>query len=383
MIYADLMKIAKRAAADQANAIQADAAEKLKQAQADAFQIARAAADYKRAQAYAGVFEIVSKFDDEWKDRGSGALLSATFYKPLVSDGYLTLGHFAWPSYGAVRGNMLALKADGPVPWKYPVDYKKVWDDSGSGANWDGSFWAAIAPPGYAAVGMLAQRGYKKPKRTEIVCLREDFVERYDPDVMIWNDRGSGADDDVSVWLIGRLGTFYAHRKYKDPGESAATLADHALFPVQGKEPGEALRNTITWAKDFKTLGDLSEHQSVVTPVTEKNYVPLCDAIVNFKDSTRPALPLLWLDGILPWQYPTDYQAQTRRRLDRVGTAATEGLRESGGVAAARNRPTGSQRSRVRSGRISATESTHPGRGYDRCVSTATGPGLRRIRRAE
>lgn len=309
MEFSDILKQGQAAAQDRATAIRAEAESALEEARQQAREIIKHGETMERVKPYIDAFQVVTDLDDEWKDRGSGAILSATFYRPLPSPGYLVIGHYGWPSYGGAKGGVLALRADGPVPWKYPVDYKKVWDDSGSGANWDGSFWKAEAPPGYAAVGMLVQRGYKKPRLHEMVCVREDFVEIYDPEILIWNDKKSGSDDNVSVWLIGRTGTFFAHKSHKNPGAVAATLAEHALWPVEGKQPGRPLFDTIDYAEKYDVIGSIASGADVVRPALTKDRISLGDCLFMRKGAlSRPNLPHLRRDGILPWKHPEDYK---------------------------------------------------------------------------
>ncbi|KAK4241979.1 hypothetical protein C8A03DRAFT_40684 [Achaetomium macrosporum] len=87
-----------------------------------------------------------------------------------------------------------------------PVDYQNVWVDRGSGARNDGSFWRPVAPAGYIALGDVANAGYDKPGLDQVWCIRADLVSDgayKDPkEGSVWDDKGSGANSDASFWEI-------------------------------------------------------------------------------------------------------------------------------------------------------------------------------------
>lgn len=275
---------------------------------------------------FLGALKLVKELTLVWKDSGSGAKLNGAFFRPVPPSGYLIFGHFGWPGHKLPKDleiGTLALKADGPVPWKYPVDYEKIWSYDNK------SFWRPIPAKGYKILGMISQitpieDKYRylfppipisifikhiKPKLNEIVCVREDFTESYDPEVLIWNDRGSGMRGKISVWLVGRLGTIFVHASYKDPdGTKINTLADQAMKPLDGKPVTQAIKDTVSYTNEFQKLGQVVSGIEVIQPIAQKNYLPLCDAIINQSRKTRPSLPIIFLDGILPWKYPKDFK---------------------------------------------------------------------------
>jgi hypothetical protein len=98
-----------------------------------------------------------------------------------------------------------------------PVSYTKIWDDGKSGGKNDGTIWRPNAPSGYVSLGDVATGGYDAPSTNDIWCVREDLVVEsdYDP-TKIWDDRGSGARMNVSVWAIARP-TVRVHGSEKIP----------------------------------------------------------------------------------------------------------------------------------------------------------------------
>ncbi len=230
---------ARAAKAQQVEAADAAKAAVIAEATSAKNQLLDSAARLRLFAPYSNAFRLVRDFDLEWNDRGSGAKLSAAFYRPRVPAGYLPLGDYAQVEYKAPKGAVLALRANGPIPWKYPVDYERVWKDSGSGASKDGAFWRAVPPEGYVAVGMLCREGHsRRPSRYDMACVHRDFATPTTPRYLVWHDKSSGADRSVGIYYVEPLGTYFAHGKHGLPDlEAFWTLADFALDPRVMLEP--------------------------------------------------------------------------------------------------------------------------------------------------
>lgn len=80
-------------------------------------------------------------------------------------------------------------------------DYVWIYDDTGSGAFQDGSIWRPVVPPGFVALGDVAVDGHDPPNTPTLVVAD-------DPDALrpplayeqIWNDAGSLGLHDVAIW---------------------------------------------------------------------------------------------------------------------------------------------------------------------------------------
>jgi len=156
-----------------------------------------------------------------YNDKGSGAHLDGSFYRPIAPTNYYILGDYAQGNYNppSSPSDTITVVDDDPtqpllVP---PVGYIQIWNDKGSGAHMDGSIWMPVAPPGYVALGAVSQTGYNQPDVTQLRCLRSDLVDSAFLGPLIWNDQGSGAHLDVEVFAIQRLSTFYAQGNYNPP----------------------------------------------------------------------------------------------------------------------------------------------------------------------
>lgn len=159
-----------------------------------------------------------------WHDQGSGADNDGGYWHPVPPEGYYALGSLGLSDYSNPNGKrpMIVVKARDPnstlPPIVHPTDYAWVYNDAGSGADHDGSFWMPVAPPGYKAMGIVAQYGWSKPALTDVVCVREDLTVMGKVSSYIWHDEGSWANNDFCSWSIS-IPTSGAHESaYLAPG---------------------------------------------------------------------------------------------------------------------------------------------------------------------
>ena len=107
-----------------------------------------------------------------WTDSGSGADRDGKFFIPSVENNFYIIGGFGAQS--GKKSNCITTvsippdnPADTPVLLVGPIDWKMIWNDEGSGAEKDGSMWEAIPPDSnYRCLGTVPQAGYKKPDVT-------------------------------------------------------------------------------------------------------------------------------------------------------------------------------------------------------------------------
>ncbi len=174
-----------------------------------------------------------SDFELLYNDSGSGAKMDGAFYRPVSDDGFFVVGDYGQRGYGDPRGTVITVRENEPNTSKKseqdpdrlpllmpPINYVQIWNDKGSGAHMDGSFWQPVPPNGYVALGCVCQKGYDTPNLSKVYrCVRVDHVElgNIGELELIWNDQGSGADEDVSVYGIQATGVIYAQDNYSHP----------------------------------------------------------------------------------------------------------------------------------------------------------------------
>ena len=141
----------------------------------------------------------VSTFDWIYNDSGTGADDDFSVWRPNLTQhpGYYSLGDIGVGSHSG-PGASYVIKGQGDI-LAAPLDYHLIWKDSGSGGDHDGSFWQPVAPSGYTCLGHIAQRNYNKPSTNLMRCVKSDYLLRGTAQ-WIWDDSGSGADWDAGVW---------------------------------------------------------------------------------------------------------------------------------------------------------------------------------------
>jgi hypothetical protein len=161
-----------------------------------------------------------SNYHEIYNDKGSGAAMDVKLWRPDPTPGYYILGDYAQGNYHDPVGTSLVVKApldddpNNPLI-KAPIGYSLVWNDRGTGIKKDCSIWFPRPPDGYVSIGFIAMPDYDpQPQLRNYACLRLDQVEQSevgDPgtpfpvrvaEALIWNDSGSGAKKDVTLYKI-------------------------------------------------------------------------------------------------------------------------------------------------------------------------------------
>ncbi|MDQ0651232.1 Vps62-related protein [Pseudomonas cedrina] len=190
------------------------------------------------------LISFTSEFLPLWNDKGSNAHKAVGFWRPSTTSDVLSpfyaLGDIAVGHYRNINQSRIvavvsdANKVDGTA-LRPPVDYHLVWHDEGTGAHANFSIWRPLAPQGYVTMGLVCGVGYDKPSRHAVRCVREDLVVTAQVGELIWNDKGSGCANDLSLWSVtapdapaGEAylapGTFLGHDSYAKPGIETYSL---------------------------------------------------------------------------------------------------------------------------------------------------------------
>ena len=166
------------------------------------------------------IVSTTSQYTWLYNDRGTGANMDVSIWRPLPADNTFSIvGDYAQNNYYDPAGTSLIVKAINDDPsnplLKPPINYSEIWDDKGSGGTHDGSIWWPVPPDGYLSLGFVGQNGYSKPFIPNYACVRKDFCKDSVSGLLIWNDKGSGANKDVSIYkLEGVKGAFVAQSNY-------------------------------------------------------------------------------------------------------------------------------------------------------------------------
>lgn len=154
-------------------------------------------------------FEIrfVDEYELVYADHGTGADQDVSIWKPVTND--FIVGHVATLGYDKPIKSAMTIKLYDQMVANYPVDYKLIYTDAGTGGDQDVAFWQPIAPEGYVAMGYVATNGYEKPDLQAVICLKEEYTAFGLTENIEWTDKGSGGDQDISIWNIRTPNVFY------------------------------------------------------------------------------------------------------------------------------------------------------------------------------
>ena len=155
------------------------------------------------------VLAFTTSFDLRWNDRGSGGKHDGAFWQPRPPTGFHALGGIGVGGYDDANGKVAALcvRAADPSsprpPLLKPTGYDRIWKDSGSGADMDGSCWRPRAPAGYVALGDVFMKGHDTaPSPDDAICLRADLAHEAVAGDFVWDDTGTGSDQDFGAWMV-------------------------------------------------------------------------------------------------------------------------------------------------------------------------------------
>lgn len=159
------------------------------------------------------LIDFTTEFHRIWDSAGSRAK-PAAFWRPTPAPdllpGYFPLGDVLVAGHDNINGStVVAVVCEADTPsadpargpaLQRPDDFELIWKDTGSKSKRDGAIWRPIPPQGYVAMGSVCSNDHEKPSLNAVRCVRADLVIASDVGELIWNDRGSGAKQNVSVW---------------------------------------------------------------------------------------------------------------------------------------------------------------------------------------
>ncbi len=173
--------------------------------------------------------EVVSaqSVDGVGSDSGSGAKNDLAVYRPKLPAGWYWVGQS-----GNNNTKLIRVKPLVPGAVTEPLGYQCAWTDAGSNKNQGYSLWNISPQPKYRALGGIARLGkgrtdWAAPHGDEakgVACVHESLCAEGDIGGGIWNDKGTHARHDGSVWEIkpkGETGihahTFFCQGNHSKP----------------------------------------------------------------------------------------------------------------------------------------------------------------------
>jgi hypothetical protein len=154
-------------------------------------------------------------------DRHGHAQRDLAVFRPVVPSEYYYLGEVAAPNHDQnYSGSCIIVQPMNDDPdnpcLKSVTHFVQIWNDHGSGASMDLSFWQPnCSDPNYVPIGFVfkAAKDYNPPSLSDypnLVLVRSDLVNpvKCDPSSLIWDDRGSGAKANASLFALPRSNYF-------------------------------------------------------------------------------------------------------------------------------------------------------------------------------
>ncbi len=153
------------------------------------------------------LINFTDKFKEVWSDKGSNGKFDGCFYRVDTDQlpvGFYSVGDLSKQGHQDPTGihTIAIVKAGSADALRPPTGYKQIWTDKGSNADQDVSVWEPQAPAGYVAMGYVSQQGHDEPNVDRIRCVKSDLVVAAGVDEFIWDNKGSKSDDDFSTWSI-------------------------------------------------------------------------------------------------------------------------------------------------------------------------------------
>jgi len=213
------------------------------------------------------VFVITDGYNLIWEDSGSGAKLDGSIWAvDNYQIDYCSLGDVAKKGHGKPSSKALLVKAVKSDTIVQPTGFSLIWKDQGSGADWDVGIYDMNCPSGFSSVGSVAVRSHTaKPDKSKYCCVKNKYLASGEYRAA-WNDKGSGANSDVSLWQVIRGsdasaiegGNFRAVSNYARPGYPAKLLkVDNEKVCDQSRlDWGEAKPLNLYEIRDIKKVWD-------------------------------------------------------------------------------------------------------------------------------
>ncbi|KAJ8042779.1 Natterin-4 [Holothuria leucospilota] len=173
-------------------------------------------------------------------DAGTGASRDISVWRSKGPADTFSLGDLAVPTHTKPEVGFV-VKPHNETTFTVPYDFEQIWNDAGSGGDWDGAFWKPLCNPGYRAIGHVAIRSETtKPDKGSVRCINETFTVPGKWE-FIWDDANSGSHQDVSVYRAAAkdeggqaLGAMTSFKGYGDPDTTPYVLDASETNYIQG-----------------------------------------------------------------------------------------------------------------------------------------------------
>jgi hypothetical protein len=174
------------------------------------------------------------RLDLSYEDKGSGGSQDLSIYVPHMPGGYAAIGGYAQGNYHAPDGCVALLDRASPRASTLlapPADWQLAWNDKGSGAAMDGSVWTGVPPsPDFVCLGAIGLKGYFPPPTSSYVCVHRCLTQTVQATNPIWTEKGTGAQNPLAIYRLPYSNSFAAFPDHQPP-QGLIDLNPHAVCP--------------------------------------------------------------------------------------------------------------------------------------------------------
>ncbi|KAK3232866.1 hypothetical protein CYMTET_56804, partial [Cymbomonas tetramitiformis] len=138
------------------------------------------------------LFDMTSEMIQIYNDRGSGAAVDVSVWRPVLPAGCVLLGDHVKVGYENPISSAIIGKDDG-TSFAEPAGFELEWVQQRGNVSL--YVWCPLPPEGYVTLGFVGTTSRGPPSTAVVRCVAKDLVTPSEVGTQIWNDAGSGGRD--------------------------------------------------------------------------------------------------------------------------------------------------------------------------------------------
>ncbi|KAB2599256.1 hypothetical protein D8674_009527 [Pyrus ussuriensis x Pyrus communis] len=213
-----------------------------------------------------------TNFDRIWvSPKENGSCYNLTFWRPRAPSNYVILGDCVTsrpvpPSQAVMAVSNAYGRVRQPIGFNLIGLFSTIQGFGGgdSDVGSDCSLWMPIAPPGYIALGCLANIGKEQPPNHIVYCLRSDLVTSTTYSECLFSSPSNPHFASAfSIWRVENvLGSFHAHSSTECPSKDNCCNLNHLLLWNWNRQQSSPKESASNLAVDIKYASHQTRNQT-------------------------------------------------------------------------------------------------------------------------
>ncbi|KAM1191562.1 hypothetical protein PS2_011823 [Malus domestica] len=213
-----------------------------------------------------------TNFDRIWvSPKENGSCYNLTFWRPRAPSNYVILGDCVTsrpvpPSQAVMAVSNAYGRVRQPIGFNLIGLFSTIQGFGGgdSDVGSDCSLWMPVAPPGYIALGCLANIGKEQPPNHIVYCLRSDLVTSTTYSECLFSSPSNPHfASGFSIWRVENvLGSFHAHSSTECPSEDNCCNLNHLLLWNWNRQQSGPTESASNLAVDNKHASHQTRNQT-------------------------------------------------------------------------------------------------------------------------